>query len=97
MSSITAVTTTSLDALWKLATIPFGRCDWVDAQNVHCINFFQRAVLGLNHEEENDGHESSTATCKYQTVPVVDGISDEASEEGDAFMQSVIFFRSSIF
>lgn len=48
-------------------------------QDVHGVDLLQAAVLGLDHKEEDNEDESRTASSKYETVPVVNGIGDEAS------------------
>lgn len=50
--------------------------------DVHGVDFLKGTVLGLNDEEEDDEDESTTADRENKTVVVVNGVGDEASEEG---------------
>ena len=38
--------------------------DRVDATDVHCVNFLERAVLGFNKEEKHNQGEGTAADCK---------------------------------
>lgn len=60
---------------------PLGGGNGVDLLAVHCVNLLEGAVLGLDDEEEDNEDEGSTTSGVDETVEVVNGISDEASEE----------------
>lgn len=81
--SIAAVLPAGISTIRHLATIPLGTRDGVHSEHVHGINFLQRAVLGLDHEEEDNDCQCQAASGEDQAVKVVDCIRDEACEEGD--------------
>lgn len=54
-----------------------------DAKDVHGVHLLERALLGLDNEEEGDQHAEETAAGKDVAVAVVDGAGDPGREEGD--------------
>lgn len=66
-----------------LAAVPLGAGDGVDAEDVHGVDLLERAVLGLNDEEEDEASEEEAGAAEDETVPEVDLVDDEGGEEGD--------------
>lgn len=63
--------------------IEVGTSDRVDVQDVHRVNFLERAALRLNHEEVDHEEQSETAGTEDQAVEVVDLAGDHGREERD--------------
>lgn len=61
-----------------VVTNPLGGSNGVDLLDVHGVNLLESAVLGLDDEEEDNGHKGSTASGVDKTVEVVNSISDES-------------------
>lgn len=57
--------------------MPLARSDRIDSGEIHGVDLLESAILGLDDEEEDDDHEGCAASSKYETVVVVDSISDE--------------------
>jgi hypothetical protein len=54
-----------------------------DAQDVHGVDFLERAAVGLAHEEIHDDRAGETAAREDVAVAVVDGGGDVRCEEAD--------------
>lgn len=66
-----------------LGAVPLVGSDGVDAEDVHGVDLLERAVLGLDDEEEDEAGEEQAGAAEDETVPVADVVGDEGGEEGD--------------
>jgi len=55
--------------------------DRADVTDVHGVDLLERAILGLDDEEEYDDDEGRAASSKDEAVQVVDRIGDETGAE----------------
>lgn len=69
------------DLLAIVVRVPAARVDRADVTDVHGVDLLERAILGLDDEEEYDDDEGRAASSKDEAVQVVDRIGDETRAE----------------
>jgi hypothetical protein len=73
----------SVNKTTNILGVPLGTGDWVDVKDVHGIDLFERATLGLDHEEVDDEEHDHTGNGEDETVQPGDLVGDESGEERD--------------
>jgi len=71
------------DKVLALRRHPVSALAWWYVHDVHCVDLFETASAGLAEEEVHDNGAEEVAGGEDIAVAVVDGSSDEGSEERD--------------
>lgn len=74
--------------------IPLGARDRVDVHNVHRVDFFQPASLGLDHKEVDNNCQHCTRDSKDQPIEVINVVRDQCTEEADQEVEQPVARRS---